>query len=141
MLCRKDVLRNFPKFTRKKPALESLFNKVANLRLADLTLLKMRLRHRRFRDNFAKFLITLFCRIRPVAASENRVFIYFPYTIWCLYHLCLKLCCTFIKYIDSTRTLFLGFQTTKVVSMELFSVGRMISNVCCQLAFCEGAYL
>ena len=53
---RKDVLRNFLKFTGKHQSL--FFNKVAGLRPA--TLLKKRLWHRCFPVNFVKFLRTPF---------------------------------------------------------------------------------
>ena len=61
---RKGVLRNFAKFTGRHLCqsfflrLEGLFSKVAGLRPA--TLLKKRLWHRCFRENFAKFLRTPF---------------------------------------------------------------------------------
>ena len=51
---RKDVLRNFAKFTRKHLCRSLFFNKVAGLR--QLFLLKERLLHRCFPVNFAKFL-------------------------------------------------------------------------------------
>ena len=50
---KKGVFRNFPKFTRKHLFLSLFFNKVAGLRAA--TLLKKRLWHRCFPENFAKF--------------------------------------------------------------------------------------
>ena len=46
VLCKKGVLRNFPKFTRKWLCQSLFFNKIAGLRLA--VLLKKRLWHRRF---------------------------------------------------------------------------------------------
>ena len=55
---KKDVLRNFVKFTGKHLCQSLFFNKVADLRPA--TLLKKRLWHRRFPVNFAKFLRTPF---------------------------------------------------------------------------------
>ena len=51
---RKDVLRNFSKFTRKHLCQVLFYKKVAGLEPA--TLLKMRLWHRCFCINFAKFL-------------------------------------------------------------------------------------
>ena len=57
MFC-KDVLRNFVKFLGKRMCLSLLFNKVTGLRSA--TFLKMRLWHRCFPANFAKFLRTSF---------------------------------------------------------------------------------
>ena len=54
MFCKKDILRNFAKFTGKRLCQSLFFNKVAGLRPA--TLLKKRLWHRRFPVNFAKFL-------------------------------------------------------------------------------------
>ena len=61
-----DVLHNrcsekFCKFHRKAPALESLFNKVADLKPA--TLNKRRLQHRCFYVKFAKFLRTSFLTV------------------------------------------------------------------------------
>ena len=55
---KKDVLRNFPKFTGKYLFQSLFFNKVAGLRPA--TLLKKRLWHRCFPVNFMKFLRTPF---------------------------------------------------------------------------------
>ena len=51
---KKDVLRNFAKFTRKHVRQSLFFNTVAGLRPA--TLLKKRIWHRCFPVNFAKFL-------------------------------------------------------------------------------------
>ena len=56
MFCRKDVLRNFVKFTGKHLCQSLFFNIVAGLRPA--TLLKKRHWHRCFPVNFAKFLGT-----------------------------------------------------------------------------------
>ena len=56
---KKDVLRNFAKFTEKHLCQSLFFNKVAGLRPA--TLLKKRLCHRCFPVNFVKFLRTSFC--------------------------------------------------------------------------------
>ena len=56
VFCKKDVLRNFAKFTGKHLCQSFFFNKVAGLRLA--ALLKKKLWHRCFRVNFAKFLRT-----------------------------------------------------------------------------------
>ena len=50
--CKKDVLRNFAKFTGKHLCQRLFFNKVAGLRSA--TLLKKRLWHRRFPVIFSK---------------------------------------------------------------------------------------
>ena len=58
MFCKKGVLRNFAKFTRKHLCQSLLFNKVAWLSPA--TLLKKKLWHRCFPVNFAKFLKTPF---------------------------------------------------------------------------------
>ena len=65
---RKGVLRNFAKFTWKHLCQSLFLNKVAGLRLA--TLLKKRISHRCFHENFAKFLrtTTFFHRI-PLAAT------------------------------------------------------------------------
>ena len=56
VFCRKSVLIDFAKFTRKHLWQSLFFNKVAGLRPA--TLLKTRLWHRCFPVNFAKFLKT-----------------------------------------------------------------------------------
>ena len=55
---KKGVLRNFAKYTGKQLCQSLFFNKVADLSLA--TLLKKRLWHRCFPDNFAKFRRTFF---------------------------------------------------------------------------------
>ena len=55
--CRKGVLRNFEKFTRKHLYQSLLFNKAADLRT--VTLLKKRFWYRCFPVNFSKFLKTL----------------------------------------------------------------------------------
>ena len=57
-ICKKDVFRNFAKFTGKHLYQSLFFNKVVGLRPA--TLLKKRLWYRCFPVNFAKFLITPF---------------------------------------------------------------------------------
>ena len=56
VFCKKDVLRNFAKFTGKHLRQSLSFNKVAGLRPA--TLLKKRLRHRCYPVDFPKFLRT-----------------------------------------------------------------------------------
>ena len=58
VFCKKAVLRNFTKFTRKHLCQSLFFNKVAGLRPA--TLLKRRLWHRCFPLSFARFLRTSF---------------------------------------------------------------------------------
>ena len=58
VFCKKDVLRNFAKFTEKHLCQSLFFNKVADLRPA--TLCKERLWRRCFSVNFAKFLRTPF---------------------------------------------------------------------------------
>ena len=58
VFCKKDVLRNFAKFTGKHLCQILCFAKVAGLTPA--TLLKKRLWHRCFPVNFAKFLIAPF---------------------------------------------------------------------------------
>ena len=60
VFCRKDVLRNFAKFTGKHLRQSFFFNKIAGLRLA--TLLKKRLWYRCFPVDFVKFLKTPFYR-------------------------------------------------------------------------------
>ena len=54
VFCKKDVLKNFAKFTGRHLCQSLFFNKVAGLRSA--TLFKKRLWHRRLPVNFAKFL-------------------------------------------------------------------------------------
>ena len=56
LLCEKDVLRNFAKFTGKHLCWGLFFNKLASLRPASL----LTLWHRYFPINFAKFLNTFF---------------------------------------------------------------------------------
>ena len=63
MFCRKGVLRNFAKFTRKHLCQSLFLNKVVCLRPA--TLLKKRLWHKCFPVNFAKFLRTHFSTEHP----------------------------------------------------------------------------
>ena len=58
VFCKKGVLKNFTKCTGKHLCQSFFFNKVAGLRPA--TLLKMRLWHRCFPVNFAKFSRTPF---------------------------------------------------------------------------------
>ena len=58
VFCKKDVLRNFAKFTGKHLCQSLFFNKVAGLRPA--TLFKKRLWHRCSPVNFVKFLRTRF---------------------------------------------------------------------------------
>ena len=58
ILCKKDVLKNFAKFTEKHLCQSHFFNNVVVLRPA--TLLKRRFWHRCFPVSFAKFLRTSF---------------------------------------------------------------------------------
>ena len=60
VFCKKDVLKNFPKFAGKHLCQSLFFNKVAGLRPRPATLFKKWLWHRCFPVNFAKFLITPF---------------------------------------------------------------------------------
>ena len=60
VFCKKSVLRNFTKFTGKHLCQSLFFNKVAGLKSA--TLLKKRLWHRSFPENFLKFLRTPFLK-------------------------------------------------------------------------------
>ena len=74
MFCKKDVRRNFTKFTGKHLCQSFSFNKVTGVRPA--TLLKKRLCHRCFPVNFAKFLRTPFLTehlwwLLPVTANSN----------------------------------------------------------------------
>ena len=63
VFCKKDVLRNFAKFTGKHLRQSLSFNKVAGLRPA--TLLKKRLRLRYLPVDFPKFLRTLSLQNTP----------------------------------------------------------------------------
>ena len=58
VIYKKGVLKKFAKFTGKHLCQSLFFNKFTDLRRA--TLLKKRLWHRYFPENFAKFLRTLF---------------------------------------------------------------------------------
>ena len=55
LFCKKGVLRNFAKFTRKHLCKSLFFNKVAGLRPA--TLLKKRLWHRYLKNNSRRLLL------------------------------------------------------------------------------------
>ena len=57
---KRSVHKDFAKFTGKHQCLNLYFNKIASLRTVNL--LKKRLRHRCFSENFVKFLRTQFCR-------------------------------------------------------------------------------
>ena len=69
VFCKKDVLRNFIKFTGKHLCQSLLFNKDAGLKPA--TLLKRKLWHRCFPVNFMRLLRKLFFRTPLVAACVN----------------------------------------------------------------------
>ena len=71
MFCRKGVLRNFTKFTRKHLYQSLFFNNVAALRPA--TFLKIILCHSCFPVNFVKFLRTPFFteRLRTTASVKS----------------------------------------------------------------------
>ena len=58
VLCKKGGLENFEKFTGKHRCWSLIFNKVSGLR--PTTLVKKRLQHRCFPENFAKLLKTPF---------------------------------------------------------------------------------
>ena len=79
VFCKKDVLRNFAKFTRKHLCPSLFFNKVAGLRPA--TLLKKRLWHRCFPVNFVKFLRTPFLteHVRWLLLSLLLILIYYSF--------------------------------------------------------------
>ena len=73
------ILENFTNFAEKTPVLESLLNKVADLKTCNF--IKRRLQHRCFPVKFAKFL-----RTSPVATFETK-------------HMHdSNICCRFIKY-------------------------------------------
>ena len=61
MFCKKSVLKNFVSLIRKQPVLESLFIKVAGLKVCNF--IKMRLQHKCFSVKYAKFLRTLIVKI------------------------------------------------------------------------------
>ena len=66
MLCEKGVSQVFCKIHRKTSLPESLFNKVAGVRLA--TLLEKTLWHRSFPTNFTKYLRTFSLKNPPLTA-------------------------------------------------------------------------
>ena len=73
---KKDVLRNFAKFTGKHPCQSLFFNTVAGLR--PVTLLKRRLWHNDFPVKFVKFLRTPFLQ-----NTSGRLLLFFScYTIF-----------------------------------------------------------
>ena len=65
MICKNVVLEKFAKFTGKHLCLSLFFNKVAGL--SPVTLFRMKLRHRCFSVNFAKFLRMSYFEIIPGA--------------------------------------------------------------------------
>ena len=67
--CKKGILRNFANFTGQHLYQGLLFIKVASLR--PVTLLKMRLWHRCFPVDFAKFLKNTFCYRTPLVAASG----------------------------------------------------------------------
>ena len=82
---KKGVIRNFVKFTGKHMCQSIFFNKVAGLRYA--TLLKKRLWDMCFLVNIAKFLRTLFYRIRlgDCFCISNKVLCFHERYVICLY--------------------------------------------------------
>ena len=82
---KKGVIRNFVKFTGKHMCQSIFFNKVAALRYA--TLLKKRLWDMCFLVNIAKFLRTLFYRIRlgDCFCISNKVLCFHERYVICLY--------------------------------------------------------
>ena len=85
MFYKKGVIRNFVKFTGKYMCQSIFFNKVAGLRYA--TLLKKRLWDMCFLVNIAKFLRTLFYRIRlgDCFCISNKVLCFHERYVICLY--------------------------------------------------------
>ena len=64
-----NVLKNFARFTKKEPVLESLFNKVTSLQTYNF--IKMRLQQRCFSgENREIFKNTYIYKTPPVAASK-----------------------------------------------------------------------
>ena len=82
---KEGVIRNFVKFTGKHMCQSIFFNKVAGLRYA--TLLKKRLWDMCFLVNIAKFLRTLFYRIRlgDCFCISNKVLCFHERYVICLY--------------------------------------------------------
>ena len=60
VFCKKGVLKNFTKFTRKHLCQSLFFNKVAGLRPETCNFIKKIIWHRNFPENFVKFLRTPF---------------------------------------------------------------------------------
>ena len=82
VFCKKNVLRNFERFTGKHLCQSHFFNKVAGLRAA--TLLKKRFWHRCFPVTFAKFLRTPFLQNTSgrLLAFSDRVTRLVAYSTW-----------------------------------------------------------
>ena len=72
VFCKKDVLKNFTRFTGKHFCWSLFFNKVAGLRLESL--FKKRLEHGCFPLNLVKFFNNSFLRTPLVAASIQKVY-------------------------------------------------------------------
>ena len=102
MFCKKDVLKNFLKFTGKHLCQSLFFNEVADLRPA--TLLKKRLWHSFFTLNFVKFLRTPF---------------YKEYIQWLL----LKIVCGFTDLQNSTFN-------SQHVGAELGTCSKVAISIC-----------
>ena len=68
VFCKKGILKNFVKFTRKHLCRSLIFIKVAGLTRDFIK----RLRHRCFPVNFAKLLRTPFLEIPSLAASDDK---------------------------------------------------------------------
>ena len=82
LFCKKDVLRNFTKFTENYLCQRLLFRKAAGLRPA--TLLKKSLCHRCFPVNFAKFLKTRFFteHLRWLLLIGDSRIVFCPWLLW-----------------------------------------------------------
>ena len=74
VFCKKSFIRNFRKFHKKTPMLESLFDKVAGLQ----TFIKKRLQHSCFPSRFTKFLGTVILKniCKHSAASKRKTYGY-----------------------------------------------------------------
>ena len=74
---KRSVHKDFAKFTGKHQCLNLYFNKIASLRTVNL--LKKRLRHRCFSENFVKFLRTHFAEhLRPTSSVSGVFHFQYP---------------------------------------------------------------
>ena len=97
VFCKKDVYRNFTKFTGKHLCQSLFFNKVAGLRAANL--LKKRLWHRCFPVNFFEISNNTFSyRTPPVAATVLALYLFITHPcIFYIFHQVVRKPFKFIK--------------------------------------------